>query len=253
VLAFAAVIGMQQFFVAAAAAMLLMASPSAYARAGAPATFPSPTNSAGRQALNAEPDPACTPGAIFPDVTATQVCVPGYARSVRDMSVETKRQIYAEYGLGYPQAPGAYEVDHLVSLELAGSNDIANLWPEAAQPTPGFHQKDGFEDWLHDQVCSGAISLADAQTEIATDWLTYWTAAGSPRASSSAGNVGDVPSTVSPLPFLITVPNQAAGAVTPSATCVSYTGGQCMTQRSDGTWSSSTGRGTCSGHGGEAP
>jgi hypothetical protein len=89
---------------------------------------------------------------VFSDVTATQICVPGYAKSVRDVSVSEKTQVYAGYGLAYPQAPGAYEVDHLISLELGGSNDIANLWPEAAQPPPGFRQKDGFEDWLHDQV-----------------------------------------------------------------------------------------------------
>jgi hypothetical protein len=28
------------------------------------------------------------------------------------------------------------------------------------------------ENYLHDQVCSGAISLSDAQVEIATDWLS---------------------------------------------------------------------------------
>ena len=40
--------------------------------------------------------------------------------------------------------------------------------PEAASPTPGFHQKDKVENYLHDQVCSGAISLPEAQKEIAT-------------------------------------------------------------------------------------
>ena len=60
------------------------------------------------------------------------------------------------------------------SGKYIGSNDIANLWPEAASPTPGFHQKDQVENYLHDQVCSGAISLKDAQTEIATNWLTVY-------------------------------------------------------------------------------
>ena len=67
-----------------------------------------------------------------------------------------------------------YEVDHLISLELGGSNEIANLWPEAASPTPGFHQKDQVENYLHDQVCSGAISLREAQNEIATNWLAVY-------------------------------------------------------------------------------
>ena len=55
------------------------------------------------------------------------------------------------------------------SSKYINSNDIANLWPEAASPTPGFHQKDEVENYLHDQVCSGAMSLKDAQTEIATN------------------------------------------------------------------------------------
>ena len=70
--------------------------------------------------------------------------------------------------------PGQYEVDHLVSLQLGGSNDIANLWPEAASPTPGFHQKDQVENSLHDQVCSGAMPLTEAQNEIATNWLAVY-------------------------------------------------------------------------------
>jgi 5-methylcytosine-specific restriction endonuclease McrA len=26
--------------------------------------------------------------------------------------------------------PGAYEIDHLISISLGGSNDIKNLWPQ---------------------------------------------------------------------------------------------------------------------------
>jgi hypothetical protein len=123
------------------------------------------------------PDPACTPGAIFPNVTKEQICKPGYAKSVRNVPDSEKNQVYAEYGIKHHKA-GEYEVDHLVSLELGGSNEIANLWPEAASPTPGFHQKDRYENYLHDQVCSGAISLEEAQRRIATNWLQYWQEAG---------------------------------------------------------------------------
>jgi hypothetical protein len=62
----------------------------------------------------------------------------------------------------------------LISLELGGSNDISNLWPEAADPTPGFHQKDQVENYLHKQVCDGKLSLKQAQQEIATDWLQVY-------------------------------------------------------------------------------
>jgi len=30
------------------------------------------------------------------------------------------------------------------------------------------------ENYLHDQVCSGAMSLQDAQTQIATNWLAVY-------------------------------------------------------------------------------
>ena len=118
-------------------------------------------------------DSACTPGAIFPNVTTQQICKSGYASSVRNVPNSEKDQVYAEYGITHHSA-GQYEVDHLISLEIGGSNDISNLWPEAASPTPGFHQKDQVENYLHAQVCSGAMSLHDAQIKIATNWLVVY-------------------------------------------------------------------------------
>jgi hypothetical protein len=167
------------------------AGPSTRARAGTAAAFPPQTKTSGCQAQNAEPDPACTPGSVFPNAGTTEICVSGYASRARDVGVDEKRQAYTEYGLSYPQAPGAYEADHLVPLELGGSNEIANLWPEAAAPTPGFHQKDGLEDWLHDQVCAGAIDLTTAQQEIATDWRAAWETAGEPSPTYSGANPGE--------------------------------------------------------------
>jgi hypothetical protein len=118
-------------------------------------------------------DQACTPGAIIATATTDQICTPGYSRSVRNVPVSEKDQVYAEYGIA-SHSPGEYEVDHLVSLELGGSNDISNLWPEAASPVPGFHQKDMVENYLHEQVCSGAVPLKQAQIQIATDWLVIY-------------------------------------------------------------------------------
>jgi hypothetical protein len=118
-------------------------------------------------------DSACTPGAIFSSATVSQICQSGYSSSVRNVPTSEKTQVYLEYGIRGHQT-GEYEVDHLISLELGGSNDISNLWPEAASPKPGFHEKDQVENWLHDQVCSKAISLAEAQREIATNWLTVY-------------------------------------------------------------------------------
>jgi len=118
-------------------------------------------------------DQACTPGAVFAKATKVQICVPGYSRGVRHVSSSTKRRVYAEYGIA-SRKPFEYEVDHLVSLELGGSNSIANLWPEPASPTPGFHQKDTVENYLHDQVCSGKMPLTKAQDLIAHNWIAVY-------------------------------------------------------------------------------
>jgi len=118
-------------------------------------------------------DMACTPGDIITTATKEQICVSGYSSSVRNVPTSEKDQVYASYGIA-SRTTGEYEVDHLVSLELGGSNDISNLWPEAASPTPGFHEKDQVENYMHAQVCAGAISLHDAQIQIATNWLAVW-------------------------------------------------------------------------------
>jgi hypothetical protein len=120
------------------------------------------------------PDHACTPGAVFADATMTDTCVAGYTATVRNVSAKTKKQVFAEYGITYPQPAGAYEVDHFIPLALGGSNDIANLFPEAASPVPGFHEKDVVEVFLQGEVCSGRATLGAAQKQISSDWLAVY-------------------------------------------------------------------------------
>lgn len=119
------------------------------------------------------PDPACTPGAVFP-VTAEETCVSGYASSVRNVSVSLKKKVYQQYDLAYPQPKGAYEADHFIPLALGGNNDIANLFPEVGEPRPGFHEKDVVELFLRDEVCEGRMSLSAAQQAIVTDWVKVY-------------------------------------------------------------------------------
>src|SRR5258706_6067826 len=115
------------------------------------------------------PDPACTPGDIFPNVPAAQVCVSGYSSSVRNVRTSERDAVYAEYGIP-SHSTGQYDTDHFVSLELGVSNnDLSNLFPEAASPTPGFRQKDQVENYLPDQLCKGPMTRADAQRTIATN------------------------------------------------------------------------------------
>lgn len=120
------------------------------------------------------PDHACTPGAVFPDSSEMKFCTPGYTKEVRNVPQKERLAVFAEYGISNKQPFGSYEVDHLIPLAIGGSNDIANLFPEAATPTPGFRQKDIVEVYLQEQTCAGKISLAAAQAQIANDWLSIY-------------------------------------------------------------------------------
>jgi hypothetical protein len=140
---------------------------------GVPVSIGPRTKTSDCVAANGMQDFACTPGAIFPDVTKDDICVPGYTSKVRNVPDSVKNAVYAEYGIT-SHTTGQYEVDHLISLELGGSNDIANLWPEAAEPRPGFHEKDKVENYLHQQVCNGSMTLQEAQLKIAYDWLSVY-------------------------------------------------------------------------------
>lgn len=122
----------------------------------------------GRQTL---PDLGCTPGGYDPAVTQntihSTICVRGWTATVRPSTAQTSasaRKARAAYGAGYPS-----EYDHLIPLELGGSNSTSNLWPEPGSiPNP----KDLVENELKRRVCSGSITLNSARVAIAADWTT---------------------------------------------------------------------------------
>ena len=48
-----------------------------------------------------------------------------------------------------------------------------NIWPEPHTGKYSSLIKDKVENWLHKQICSGAISPEGAQQRIDTDWRQY--------------------------------------------------------------------------------
>ncbi len=112
------------------------------------------------------------------------ICRPksGFTKTLRPNERYTenlKRDGIRQYN--YPQQMGAdanrlreYEEDHLVPLELGGSPaSPLNLWPEPHHVMGGWgsHAKDRLENRLHALVCDGKIGLAQAQREIAHNWI----------------------------------------------------------------------------------
>lgn len=177
------------------------------------------------------PDSACTPGAVLTTNTST-ICKVGYTKTVRNVPIQESKQVFAEYGIAY-NLHAHYEMDHLISLELGGSNAIANLWPEPSLIANGSLTKDKFENYLHAQVCSGKMSLNDAQTEISSDWLQYYSAI----TTATTKTVSKSATTVKP----VNIPTSAGGPASATALC------------RDGSYSySQTHTGACSHHGGVA-
>ena len=131
------------------------------------------------------PDPARTPGATNPDITQENIretiCNPRWStKSIRPEASYTNRlkiEQIGEYGYSDSRLKD-YEEDHFIPLELGGNpTDPKNLWPEPFEtslPDGGAHAKDKVENYLHAEVCSGSLTLDQAQREIAEDWYRVY-------------------------------------------------------------------------------
>jgi hypothetical protein len=107
-----------------------------------------------------------TPGVLNPAVTqatiGSTICKHGWTRTIRPPSSYTS-ELKLEQMRSYRRAgdPHDYQEDHLISLELGGHpTDRRNLWPE---PLPHAYEVDQVENELNEQVCSGRLTLAEAQ------------------------------------------------------------------------------------------
>jgi hypothetical protein len=111
-------------------------------------------------------DPTRTPGVLNPNVTQANIrstiCRHGWTETIRPPTSYTnalKRKQMRQYG--ETGSLGDYQEDHLISLELGGSpTDPRNLWPE---PYPRASDVDKIENELNSEVCSGELTLAEAQ------------------------------------------------------------------------------------------
>ena len=122
--------------------------------------------------LGPNPDRRCSPGAYSSGLSRSVLCSPGFHTStIRNVSDSERHAVEVEYGL-QPRGYGStLEIDHIISLELGGSNTIANLYPERA---PGYSVKDKLENRLHQMACSGSITLRAAQQGIAQNWQALY-------------------------------------------------------------------------------
>ena len=116
-------------------------------------------------------------GALNPEVRqdtiAQTICVPGYTQSVRpadSYTSEVKRMLVQRAGMN-PASAQHYELDYVIPLALGGHpTERQNFALQMLEGKNGAKRKDRIEAKLQCLVCSGQVTIADAQREILTDW-----------------------------------------------------------------------------------
>lgn len=112
-----------------------------------------------------------TPGAVSAH-SAAELC--DGARPSRLVTDQTRRQVLDHYGMSHVPA-AEYELDALITPELGGTTEAANLWPQRYDsPVWNARVKDDLERLLPEMVCRGEIDLASAQQAIASDWIAAY-------------------------------------------------------------------------------
>lgn len=124
--------------------------------------------------------PALAPGALNPLVDQSNihetVCKSGWTAKVRPPVANTdalKRSQLREWGYTDTN-PAHYAEDHRVPLSSGGAPmDPANLWPQSRSGQYSAAAKDLIEIRVNRDICSGKLTLAQAQAI----WLgNWWTA-----------------------------------------------------------------------------
>ena len=125
---------------------------------------------------------ATVPGVVNTAITQANmsqtICNPHWStKSIRPPTNYTNKLKFALMAkAGIPRSKSrSYELDHLISLEIAGHpSDPNNLWLQPYTGTWNARLKDKLENELHKEVCSGKITLVGAQSEISSDWVAAY-------------------------------------------------------------------------------
>ena len=112
------------------------------------------------------PDKKKTPGNVDPCITLMWVC-----NKFTDSTLPSFKnviQAYKNYSIDIQDK--RYSLDHLVPLNLGGTNDVSNLWP---MNNIDFLVKKKIEENIFYCVCNGFIGLKEAQYILCNDWASW--------------------------------------------------------------------------------
>jgi len=124
------------------------------------------------------PDLQITPGSVRAGLTKEKICEIKWGRDERHVTPQMKQQVFELYGYsGYddprcvPAGKRSCEIDHLISRELGGADEVKNLWPQAYGTSPwNAVLKDKLENRLNKEMCAGRITLQEARDMLVNDW-----------------------------------------------------------------------------------
>jgi Protein of unknown function (DUF3761) len=121
------------------------------------------------------PDRQCSPGGYYGLLTRKVICSSSFhTRAIRNVPQSEKFAVEREYGMAAGYYGRTIEIDHIIPLELGGSNVIANLFPEPGSGKANYRYKDAAENRAKAWVCEGRLTLAAARRGFASNWETLY-------------------------------------------------------------------------------
>jgi hypothetical protein len=114
-------------------------------------------------------DPEVTKGGVAHSDKAT-ICNTKWGKDARHVTEKMKRDVYTAYH-ARKRDKVCCEVDHLVSRDVGGADEPANLWP---QPWAEAHLKDRVETEAKKRICDGRAELEKVQRTMAEDWTLLY-------------------------------------------------------------------------------
>jgi hypothetical protein len=121
----------------------------------------------------AMPNLDITPGRVNFSLSVQEICATKWGADRRVVTESMRREVFRAYHVPYAEH-GKYEVDHLISRELGGADDVKNLWPQPWAGPYGAHEKDRLENALHRLVCANKLGIVEARRAVVTDWVAAY-------------------------------------------------------------------------------
>ena len=123
------------------------------------------------KSVNGLPDPICSPGvARTQDVNIICHQPAGPFRPTMYQELAFKKQIMAMYGIANYQWH-KWILDHVIAIQDGGDGfDLKNMFLQPKTGKWNSRKKDLAENLIHRRICSGQITPAAGQQQLATNW-----------------------------------------------------------------------------------